>query len=260
MTAGDINFNNHPSLHGEAISQLIILVVPCYNEEKRWLEEYWIQVGSIPGVQLYFINDGSSDFTSEVISRFIKNTAHTLIELPLNKGKAEAIRIGFVEALRENPLGLGFLDADGAFPIEDVYQQVDVFREKITSPNSLVAVWSSRVQLSGRVIQRKPLRHYLARVIVTLLAFQFKFSIYDTQSGLKIFVPSEALQKCTDESFQTRWFIDLELFLRWRRETGRNMEIWEEPLMGWNDIGNSKLSGFQYWQILRDLWVLNQYK
>jgi dolichyl-phosphate beta-glucosyltransferase len=260
MTADEINYADSLGLQQKAMNPLIILVVPCFNEEQRWIEEYWIHISKIPGLKLYFVNDGSTDSTSEVINKFIKNTSHILIELPYNKGKAEAIRIGFVEAFREKALGIGFLDADGAFPIEDVHGQIEVFRKKIVPPSSLVAVWSSRVQLSGRAIERKPLRHYFARIIVTLLALRFKFSVYDSQSGLKIFVPNETLQKCTNESFRTRWFIDLELFLRWRQESGSNMDIWEEPLLGWKDIGNSKLSGFQYLRIARDLWILNHYK
>jgi dolichyl-phosphate beta-glucosyltransferase len=252
--------DRNPDLDEGQINDSIILVVPCFNEEKRWEPQYWKQVGGIAGLKLYFVNDGSSDGTSAVIRQYLKDTSHVLIELPSNLGKAEAIRNGFVQAFTETPLGIGFLDADGAFPVIDVLNQVNTFRKKQLAKNPPVAVWSSRVQLAGRSIERKLLRHYLARVIVTLLANRFTFTIYDTQCGLKIFPLSRTLMVCTEEKFHTRWFFDLEIFLKWRLETGSDMEIWEEPLFGWKDVGGSKLSGMQYWNIVRDLCALNKYK
>jgi hypothetical protein len=37
------------------------------------------------------------------------------------------------------------------------------------------------------------------------------------------------------------------------------MNIWEEPLLGWGDVGVSKLSGRQYFTVLRDIQQFNSY-
>lgn len=241
-------------------SCFLILVVPCFNEESRWNLKYWESISLIHGITLYFINDGSQDQTSAKISCLTKDTQHVLITLPKNLGKAEAIRLGFQEAVLKNPIGIGFLDADGAFSIEDVRTQISTFKRLNRSRQNPVSVWSSRVQLAGRNIERKMLRHYIARILVTMLARTFKFKIYDTQSGMKIFPLTPTLVACIQKKFQTRWFIDLELYLRWRSHEKRDMAIWEEPVLAWRDVQGSKLSRSQYLTILNDLRKLKSYK
>ena len=238
---------------------LVILVVPCFNEENRWNSEYWNRIGKISALKLCFVNDGSSDGTSKQIASLVVNSNHVLLELPKNVGKAEAIRQGFNHILNEHALGIGFLDADGAFPISDVETQINRFRKLSKSTLNPPSVWSSRVKLAGRAIERDLKRHYFARILVTLLAIRLKFTIYDTQCGMKIFPYSKELEYCMQEPFRTHWFVDLEIFMRWRKETGSDMKIWEEPLLGWNDVGGSKLSGRQYLTVLKDLQQLNSY-
>jgi len=238
---------------------LVILVVPCYNEENRWNSEYWDRVGKISELKLCFVNDGSSDGTSKQIAPLLINSNHLLLELPKNVGKAEAIRQGFNRTLNEHPLGIGFLDADGAFPISDIEAQINRFRKLSKSTLNPPSVWSSRVKLAGRAIERDLKRHYLARILVTLLAIRLKFTIYDTQCGMKIFPYSKELEYCMQEPFRTHWFVDLEIFMRWRKKTGSDMKIWEEPLLGWIDVGGSKLSRRQYLTVLKDIQQLNYY-
>lgn len=238
---------------------IVILVVPCFNEEIRWDTYYWMQICALPDLKICFVNDGSSDQTSLKISPLLINSNHLLLELPRNVGKAEAVRQGINHVLAERPLGIGFLDADGAFPITDVETQIIVFRRFTETLSNPPAVWSSRVQLAGRVIDRDRMRHYFARVLVTLLALRLKFTIYDTQSGMKIFPFSIALENCMKKPFITHWFVDLEIFLRWRKESGNDMNIWEEPLLGWKDVKGSKLSGRQYLTVLRDIVKLTLY-
>jgi len=237
----------------------IVLVVPCYNEEKRWKSHYWHNISKIDHLRLFFVNDGSKDQTSKQILNLISNSPHKLLELPTNEGKAEAVRLGMIEALRENPRGVGYLDADGAFPFDDIFAQISLFRKMSILQNQGLAIWSSRIQLSGRNIERNATRHYFSRVLMTLLVLRFKFKVYDTQCGLKIFPCSSNLAKCLETRFLTRWFIDLELILRWRAITGQEMPIWEEPLFGWKDVAQSKLSGMQIFTVIRDLINLSKY-
>ena len=237
----------------------ILLVVPCFNESDRWNVSYWDSLNEIENIKLIFVNDGSSDNTKRKIEEITNRTSHTLLDLPKNCGKAEAIRLGFQEAFRMAPNAVGFLDADGAFPIEDVKIQLNVFRE-LSDHKKNVTVWSSRVKLAGRAIDRRLLRHYMARTISTFLSLRLKYTIYDTQSGMKIFPFNNELVETMSIEFSTRWFVDLEIFLRWRAIHGEALEIWEEPLRGWRDIGGSKLTGRQYLQVLRDIRFLLRYK
>ena len=42
---------------------LVILVVPCFNEEYRWVLDYWRSISKIQDLKLYFVNDGSRTVT-----------------------------------------------------------------------------------------------------------------------------------------------------------------------------------------------------
>jgi glycosyltransferase involved in cell wall biosynthesis len=237
----------------------ILIVVPCFNEATRWNHEYWLSLSKISNLKFIFVNDGSTDNTKSKIEEFTHATPHMLLDLPKNCGKAEAVRLGFQEAIKLEPDAIGFLDADGAFPIEDVKIQLGVYCE-LNYDKNLVSIWSSRVKLAGRDIDRRMLRHYMARVISTFLSLRLKYTIYDTQSGMKLFPFNKPLVDTMSKKFSTRWFVDLEIYLRWRALNGEPLIIWEEPLRGWRDIGGSKLSGRQYLQVLRDIRFLLRYK
>lgn len=229
--------------------QEILLVVPCYNESKRWDSNYWKELSEIVGLRLLFVNDGSTDDTENLI----RNVTFDYVNLVQNAGKAEAIRHGFNRGLIDNPFGIGFLDADAAFTPAEVKRQMQCFLYKNSSSSYVTAVWSSRVQMAGRNISRRLSRHYLARVIITFLAVRLKFSIYDPQSGLKIYPSGPELAKCFEVPFKTRWFVDLEIYERYKLLNGAPMLVWEEPVDSWKDVAGSKINSFEYFRILKDI-------
>jgi hypothetical protein len=101
---------------------------------------------------------------------------------------------------------------------------------------------SSRVALAGRKIKRDPLRHYLGRVIATILTSSWEDAPYDTQSGFKLFRNSNSFQNAVNQEFKTKWFVDIELLTRIGINNGGALNIWEEPLTSWRDVEDSKLS------------------
>lgn len=231
----------------------IILIIPCYNEANRWNIDYWNKLSRIKGLKLVFVNDGSTDQTAELVHQFVSNSAHCAINLERNVGKAEAVRNGFNYAFEFKPLAVGFLDADEAFSFEEVERQINCYLGLNLGQRELRSVWSSRVQLAGRKLNRDLTRHYLARILVTLLAVRLGFSIYDPQSGLKIYPNSKELQRCFEGEFRTRWFVDLEIYMRWRNVTNEWMNVWEEPVHEWRDVQGSKINGREYLRICRDI-------
>ncbi|RZA25383.1 MAG: glycosyltransferase, partial [Proteobacteria bacterium] len=70
-----------------------VLVVPCYNEAKRFQQQPFAEaLRANPGLGLLFVNDGSRDGTDSVLQNFVnQHTEQTaLYSLPENQGKAEA--------------------------------------------------------------------------------------------------------------------------------------------------------------------------
>jgi glycosyltransferase involved in cell wall biosynthesis len=184
-----------------------LLVVPCYNESNRWNADYWKSVVQPGRVDVLFVNDGSRDGTLQVLEQTAGSVGAFFVDLPRNGGKAEAVRQGLLQGWSHQSDLIGYLDADGAFPAAEVARMVVDAEDRLagkplTGPGTLGeltdtsfdAVWSARVLMAGRDIQRHTSRHYLGRVITTLVAPWHGYAIYDTQAGFKIFrVPPAAL-------------------------------------------------------------------
>jgi dolichyl-phosphate beta-glucosyltransferase len=138
---------------------------------------------------------------------------------------------------------IGYLDADGAFSVEDV--------KNFASPQIFIklgeyeAIWSSRVKLAGRRIRRNSIRHFLARFLSALLTIKFSSLPYDSQSGLKIFTSTPMLCSVFSEPFLTRWLFEIEILCRWQALNGDRLKIWEEPVLQWEDVSGSNIKGLE---------------
>lgn len=94
------------------------VIVPAHNEA----ESISFVLGELQAlgqdVEIIVIDDGSTDSTSEVASRF----RCRIFQHDGNKGKAEAIRTGIAAASSEK---LIFIDADGTYPAQAVPALID---------------------------------------------------------------------------------------------------------------------------------------
>lgn len=234
---------------------MLSLIVPAFNEERRWSRSYWEQVSTLDGLGLTFVDDGSTDSTLNLIRAFCADSGHEVISHRRNRGKSEAIRFGLNHVLggsRSSVALVGYLDADGAFPFSSI-QAVTATAASVLRDEAIDAFWPARVQLAGRTIVRKRSRHVLGRAIASLLGQRVRPLPYDTQTGFKIFRNSNDLRACLAEPFLTRWFADVELLIRWQQNRGSEMRIWEEPVPAWYEIGGSHISGRETVRIMSDL-------
>lgn len=235
-----------------------LLVVPCYNEEKRLptgaLETFRHEY---PHVQFLFVNDGSQDGTQSLLEA-LKHSApesFDVVALDRNRGKAEAIRRGMREAIAREPQFVGFWDADLATPLDEIPR----FLELMERRGQIEMVIGSRVQLLGRNISRRLVRHYLGRVFATLASLAIGLPVYDTQCGAKIFRVTSQLSEAFDKPFSSRWVFDVELIDRFLRlptadeKVSRQNQIVEVPLEEWTDVAGSKLG---LWDCVQAAWEL----
>jgi len=222
------------------------IVVPCYNEATRLDVEAFKRFAAQGFPQRFlFVNDGSTDGTRAMLETLCDSDSErfTLLDLPHNRGKAEAVRQGMLRTLEDDPDFVGFWDADLATPLAAIPQFCDFLLQK---PRVQILV-GSRVKLLGRVIQRRVLRHYLGRVFATAASVTLRLPIYDTQCGAKLFRATAEIRSLFEERFRTGWVFDVELlarFLRGRR--GNRAEpaegaIYEWPLDEWRDVAGSKV-------------------
>lgn len=228
----------------------LLVVVPCYNEEKR-LD---VEVFRAFDAEFLFVNDGSKDGTLRLLESMRDSDPgrFSVLNLERNSGKAEAVRQGMLAALDRKPDITGFWDADLATPLSEVREFLEIFD---TRPE-IQMVFGARVRLLGREISRHASRHYLGRVGATLISQTLGLAVYDTQCGAKLFRAGDALRDVFARPFLSRWIFDVEILARFVEMQGRDAvarEVYEYPVRVWHDVKGSKVKSTDFIRALRDL-------
>lgn len=219
------------------------VVVPCYNEADRLeADAFEAFARETPDCRLLFVNDGSTDSTQSQLESLQSSQPDQFAVLTLdqNRGKAEAVRLGLLEAMRASPTYVGFWDADLATPLD----AIPVFQNILDQRPHLHLAVGSRVKLLGRKIDRTPFRHYAGRFFATCASLVLKIPIYDTQCGAKIFRVTPIAKKVFAEPFTTTWIFDVECMARYGEmvsDLSLEQIIYEIPLPQWKDVAGSKL-------------------
>jgi len=238
----------------------LILVIPCYNEERR-LPADELRAFTLPGmrIELLFVNDGSRDGTLPLLQSLQREdpSRFSVLDLERNSGKAEAVRRGLLAAMERNPDLVGFWDADLATPLNELPDFLQVFAAR----PEIEMVFAARVRLLGRSISRNPRRHYVGRVGATLISSSLGLAVYDTQCGAKLFRTSDSMQEIFAQPFLSRWIFDVEIIARLVRQRGRDAAaraIYELPIRTWHDVKGSKVRSTDFVRALRDLWKIHR--
>jgi dolichyl-phosphate beta-glucosyltransferase len=223
-----------------------IIVVPCYNEALR------LEIGKFrdfarghPEHRFLFVNDGSTDGTLDVLHdlRSLDRARFVIRDLPENVGKAEAVRLGVLQAFEAAPDYVGYWDADLATPLD----AIPAFCSILDSRRDIEMVFGARVSLLGRSVERDLLRHYLGRAFATAASLALGIGFYDTQCGAKVFRTTHEIMSLFRSPFSTRWIFDVEIVARMvaaRRATDRppvGEAVYEYPLHEWRDVAGSKV-------------------
>jgi len=217
-----------------------LLVVPCFDEEAR------LDVAAVDrfleGAQqtgIIFVNDGSRDGTLALLNQFAQRFPGrvVVIDQGVNKGKAEAVRVGMLRAMDLGAEYAGYFDADLATPLESSAEFVETLEKH---PN-LQFVIGARVALLGRTITRRASRHYTGRIFATAASLVLALPVYDTQCGAKLMRVNERARALFERPFGSRWIFDVELFARYLNVYGDRNGLYELPLLRWTDVGESKI-------------------
>lgn len=235
------------------------VVVPCYNEAARFSPDAMARLLALaPGVRLLFVDDGSTDDTRAVLETTVAAHAASMSVLPLprNQGKAEAVRQGLLLALKEGAEVVGYFDADLSTPVEELARLLALLSER-----KVQVIMGARVGLLGYAIDRKASRHYLGRIFATLASLVLELRVYDTQCGAKLFARTPALEAALAVPFLSRWAFDVELLGRLLVgapgiEPLSAQGILEVPLQAWQDVPGSKLKAPAMVKAASDLAVI----
>ena len=228
-----------------------VVVVPCWNEARRLDAEAFLRFDARGrDVRFLFVDDGSTDGTRETLARsaLADPARFQVLVLERNRGKAEAVRRGMLQAFASGADYAGYWDADLATPLEEIPR----FLELLDRRPDLEMVFGSRVALLGRSIERRALRHYTGRVFATAVSAALRLPVYDTQCGAKLFRNTPEVEALFAEPFGSRWIFDVEIVARFaqaRRATSLpapREAIYELPLDRWRDVAGSRIGVLDY--------------
>jgi dolichyl-phosphate beta-glucosyltransferase len=221
----------------------VCLVIPCFNEARRLPADEILEfLRANQEVTVCFVDDGSADGTRTLLDSVRVQAPHAVhvLALPVNAGKAEAVRRGVLHVASWQRFALiGYWDADLSTPLRELPALIRPFE---ANPSCAIAI-GARVRRLGANIRRSASRHYVGRVFSTLASLLLKLPVYDSQCGAKV-VRADLVDVLFGEPFLTKWIFDVEILARLRNYLGCERvlgAVSEVPLMEWTEVGGSKL-------------------
>lgn len=187
------------------------VLIPTYNNAKTLARV-------IDGVLRYtshiiVVNDGATDATPDILTRYPELT---IIHLPKNKGKGNALRIGFDKA---RSLGYDYaltIDSDGQHYPEDI----PVFIATIEAESEPTLLVGSRNMTQDEVPKKSSFGHKFSNFWFHL---ETGVNLPDTQSGYRLYPLHHIPKKYYTEKFE----FEIEILVRssWNGVQLKNVPI-----------------------------------
>jgi len=243
------------SLRTNPVLQKICIIIPCYNEADRLpADKISAFLQNHSHIRIIGVDDGSTDRTIEVLKLLNLDfqKQFSIIEMPKNSGKAEAVRTGIQKAASDADSDyIGFWDADLSTPLDELNWFCAFSGGQLHHD----IIMGSRTSRLGSNIDRNMMRHYLGRVFATFTSVILRLKVYDTQCGAKLF-KREIVGNLFVDPFKSAWFFDVELLARYIRNNGHNStyeKVLEVPLRQWVEVKGSKLKLLDFLRVPLEL-------
>lgn len=236
------------------------IVVPCFNESRRLVPESFRDIVRRDSrIDIIFVDDGSTDDTRRILQALCLQEPGRIQchAFDVNRGKAEAVRLGFMSAFAGGYGFVGYWDADLAIPIDMIPRFIDQFNDR-----RIQLVIGSRRRSLCQQGRRRISRFYIGKVLSALAAAILHLGIRDTQCGAKLFRNSEALRKVFNEPFSATWVFDVEVLARFLvlaklgevAADALSNGLVEYPVEAGCDIPGSKVRLYDIVKAPVDLW------
>ena len=190
--------------------------MPAYNEGEHVYENLQKVCSELQGYnfEIVIVDDGSTDNTASEIQRIIDDkTPVQLVRQSVNMGKGAALVSGFKHS-KGDPVV--FLDAD----LEITPDYVLKFCHELERSGADVVV-GKKDSKTNRFPFARRIMSYIYRRLVAVL---FELSIYETQTGIKLF-KREVLVACIPRLVAQRFAYDVELMVAASRFGFRMVEL-----------------------------------
>ena len=184
------------------INMFLSIILPAYNEEQHILSSLDQLRKQLPSIcmkikgyslgdrfEIIIVNDGSSDQTGKIVRQCISQFPgfiFQLIELPKNKGKGHAVKVGVEVARGEY---IVFMDVDLSTPPTELPKLIHALQK-----DCAIAIGSRGLPQSQIVIHQPIYREMMGKMFNVLVKLFVIKGIHDTQCGFKAFRSHEAKQ------------------------------------------------------------------
>lgn len=151
----------------------ISVIIPAYNAE-QYIVDVLEKIKSITSSEILVIDDGSTDKTAEIVKSLnIRVLSHLA-----NRGKGEALKSGFAEAIRSGIDAVITLDADGQHDPSYIPDLIQAVQKK-----SYDIIIGSRMN----DLKKMPFHRRLSNLITSwLISLRIGQRVEDSQSGFRI--------------------------------------------------------------------------
>jgi len=197
----------------------LTMVVPYFNPGDRLRPTVEALLATLRATALRFeiicVSDGSTDASAATLDGLAGDLV-TNLQLEPNQGKGHALQVGLRQGRGRY---LGFIDADGDLPPDQLKRFTAVFSEaapahpaeRRRSPQTPDFIIGTKTH-PGAVVRSAPLRRLASWTWQQLVATLFGLDVADTQVGLKLLhreMLHATLPRCVEEGFA----FDLELLV-----------------------------------------------
>ena len=229
-----------------------LLVIPCLRERARlplFLPGLLEALSKRPEeTEVMIVDDGSGAEEQAWLADYIRGLQikHPALRPPLllreNAGKGGAVYAGWSQA-GSDFWQLGFVDADGAIPPEEVARLCALVPQH---PDQ--ALYAVRTGTDGTRVQRHPARALAGWFFRVLVKGLFRFPIPETQCGCK-FVPAPAWRSLAAKLTERRFCFDVDLTWHLLRQ---GTDIRAVPV-NWREIAGGQLRAASVLAMVRSL-------
>ena len=191
----------------------ICILIPTYNNHKT--VQRVVEGALAYTTDVIVVNDGSTDDTSAILTAFQQQI--TLVQLPENRGKGNALQVGFAKA---KSMGFSYaitIDSDGQHYPSDIPVFVDALEQ---AKNKAILLIGSRNMNQEGVPKKSSFGNKFSNF---WFWFETGISLSDTQSGYRLY----PLHKLAKKYYTRKFEFEIEVIVRaaWKEVEVKNVPV-----------------------------------
>ncbi|ASW75619.1 b-glycosyltransferase [Chryseobacterium piperi] len=200
-----------PEVQNAISEKKVCILIPTYNNEKTLKRVIQGVLNYTP--HIIVVNDGSTDSTLQILSQY---SQITIVSLPENKGKGNALKMGFRKA---KELGYHYaitIDSDGQHYPDDI----PVFVTALLHDKEDVLLIGNRNMSQDGIPKKSSFGNRFSNF---WFWFETGIRLEDTQSGYRLY----PLLKIPKKYFTPKFEFEIEIIVRsaWRHVPVKNVPV-----------------------------------